>query len=390
MRAIVSEYVAIFRTYEALLEYRKRLCMEDDQHSIALCEIYAIWWASKIVRLIRSIVNLDARSIRKGNINASDLLGIRPDAESIGETALGLLHALDFRDEVAVLNALQSMGVLAFCSESEQVFERIEGVISRLDKRVWPLYLVDISLFAVEAGDFERAGEYARQAIACDPSSRELYDLRVIEGLVALNGGMIGEAIRYLDNSAQASQTDVDSSVQCALLPPNLELAGKLLRIGERIAVVRHLLECHNVWQSERPRIDEWIRAIECGENPDFQVAGGPVGSDRLTHRLKVRWMRACSLDMHLTPAKSRTQMSAARVLAERDARMAEHMARMDAHISRKLAYLDTTSLVLTTNTDIKNTGTGTSASAESGDRKKTDLSSHPSDDDLPPGTPDL
>src|SRR5205814_8754653 len=40
---------------------------------------------------------------------------------------------------------------------------------------------------------------------------------------------------------------------------------------GERAAVVRHLLDCKNVWGYCRLPIDEWVDIIQRGGNPNFQ-----------------------------------------------------------------------------------------------------------------------
>ena len=121
----------------------------------------------------------------------------------------------------------------------------------------------------------------------------------VIEGLIALDDGRLKEAIQCLDSSTNACQADVDSSVQTSLLPPNLELAEKLLERGEQTAVLRHLSECHNVWQRRRPYIEEWIRIIETGGKPDFQTVGIWGDAEQPSYRLNVQWMRACSLQIN-------------------------------------------------------------------------------------------
>jgi hypothetical protein len=163
----------------------------------------------------------------------------------------------------------------------------------------------------------------------------------VIEGLIALNDGRVGEAIRSLENSAKACQANVDSSIQCSLLAPNLDLAQKLLDRGERMAVLSYLTECHHVWEHCRQQIDEWIHVIEQGKRPDFQTIEMPINTDQLSYRLNVQWLRACSLGLQLSPAKSKTLMSSAQVLAERERRKAKYGPLMSAYIKNKLEYLE-------------------------------------------------
>lgn len=45
-----------------------------------------------------------------------------------------------------------------------------------------------------------------------------------------------------------------------------------LLERGERIEVLRHLLDCKAIWPW--PQIEEWIRVVESGGRPDFAVRG--------------------------------------------------------------------------------------------------------------------
>jgi hypothetical protein len=59
--------------------------------------------------------------------------------------------------------------------------------------------LVELSLFAIELGDFDRTSKYVAEARALDPSAWELYNLCILEGLLALNVGKTYEAIQYLD-----------------------------------------------------------------------------------------------------------------------------------------------------------------------------------------------
>jgi hypothetical protein len=86
---------------------------------------------------------------------------------------------------------------------------------------------------------------------------------------------------------------------------------------------LEHLLACHNVWQGRRAQIEEWIHVIETGEKP-LALVGGDL--EKLSVRLSIQWMRACSLAIPRNPAKSSKTMSPAQVLAERDRRTAKHV----------------------------------------------------------------
>jgi hypothetical protein len=80
---------------------------------------------------------------------------------------------------------------------------------------------------------------------------------------------------------------------------------------------------------------------IERGERPDFHTLEMPANTDQLSYRLNVQWLRARSLELQLSPAKSKTLLSTTQVLAERERRKAKYGARMSAHIKNKLEYLE-------------------------------------------------
>jgi tetratricopeptide (TPR) repeat protein len=339
----VSEFKQLFKTFESLLERRRRLCMANDQMAIRLCEFYAIWSACQIRRCIGSTWDFETVPSHEENEASMDFGEKFRKPETVHKAAQDLLAAVASEDKAAIPGALKEMGVIALCPAPEQVFSRMEDVTSRVTGLAQQVFLVDLALLAAGVGDFLRAGEYIQQARAFDPSSRELYNIHAIEGLIALNDGRVDEAIRSLENSTKACQTDVDSSIQCSLLPPNLELPERLLELGERTVVSGYLRECHNVWQLHRPQIEEWIRLIETGDKPDFQITRvvGTEDSSSPSYRLSMQWMRALSFEMQRSPAKPKASMSPTQILAERERMLAQHEPRMSAFVKKELEYLE-------------------------------------------------
>jgi len=329
----VSGFKQLFMTLEKLLEYRIKLRMADDQMAVDLCQFYGTWSACRIRRCLGPGFDFPIELDREENENPPSPRGLLPGYEIVQKAARDLLLAITAEDKHAVFEALKQMGVLSFCPTPEEVFSKMELLTSRVSGMAQQVFWVELSLFAASVLDY--------QARAFQPSSRELYNICVVEGLIALNDERIDEAIQCLDRSAEVCQTDVDSSIQCSLLAPNLDLAERLLELGERIAVLRYLTECHNVWQRCRRQIEEWIHLIESGEKPDFQTLEMPENANQPSYRLNVQWMRACSLEMQLSPVKPKTPMSPAQVLAERERRKAEYQPRMSAHIKKKLEYLE-------------------------------------------------
>ena len=129
-----------------------------------------------------------------------------------------------------------------------------------------------------------------------NPSSWELYNITLVEGLLALNEDKVDEAVRCLDLSISACLEYERARAQCCVRAPNLELAGKLLEHGERPAVSRHLAACRDVWDSLQFQIDRWIRAIDDGGTPEFRSAGDLRVPRGPAHTLRMQWMNACTL----------------------------------------------------------------------------------------------
>lgn len=340
LREEINQFEEIFRTFEMLVKYRKRLGMPQDQMAIDLCAFYAIWGAHKVLRCVGAICDIQTGSDLGEDAQKGNYRELFEQGDSVHGAGQDLLLAVAERERTAALTALERMGVLSFCPIPERVFSRMEEVASRVGERAKPVFRVDLALFAASCGDFQQAYRFVQQARSLGLSSRELYDSFVVEGLIALNDERVGDAIQCLDRSMVACQADVDSSIQCSLVPPNLELARMLLERGETIAVLRYLGECKNVWQLYGAQIEEWIRSIERGNKPEFRSAE-VAAADRLSRRLNVRWMRACSLEMQLIPPRPTTPQSPSQVLAERERRRAEYQPRVDAYIKRKLEYLE-------------------------------------------------
>lgn len=338
-----SEFKQLFKAFEKLLERREKLCMANDQMAIRLCEFYAIWSAYRICKYVGVTNDFVIPPRREENQKDLGDRMILPQPESVYRAVRDLLSAVASEDEAAISVALKEMGVFALCSAPEQVFSRMEDVASQVTGLAQQVFIVDLAILAAGVGDYRRAGEYIQRVRAVDPSSRELYNVCVIEGLIALNAGRPDEAIRSLESSMRACQTDLDSSIQCSLLAPNLELPEKLLELGERTAVLGYLHECHNVWQLHRPQIEEWIHLIEVGEKPDFRIMRvvGTEDASSLSYRLSIQWMRAISLEMRRSLAKSKTSMSPSQILAERERMLADFEPRISALVKRELAYLE-------------------------------------------------
>jgi hypothetical protein len=92
-----------------------------------------------------------------------------------------------------------------------------------------------------------------------------IHDANLILGRVALKQGKIEKAKGYL---VEAGKTP--GSPQLNSYGPDMSLAEELVTIGEREAVVEYFNLCRSFWKRGEGRLDEWTRAVEAGEIPDF------------------------------------------------------------------------------------------------------------------------
>lgn len=242
-------------------------------------------------------------------------------------------------DGAGMSSALERMEVFGLCPIPEMQLSRMELVAGYAVGRAHLIPLVELALFAAELEDYESAGRYDQEARALDPSAWELYTLCIVSGLIALNAGKNREAIQFLDRSIKACQTDEYASLNCGVRAPNLLLADKLLERGERVEVLKHLLDCRDVWQFYKLQIDNWVSLIEGGEAPQFQNSGMLRAMNQPSYKLQMQWVRACSLGEGSGSAapKSTTPKSPAEVLAGRERLRAEYKNQMDAAIKGEL-----------------------------------------------------
>jgi tetratricopeptide (TPR) repeat protein len=289
LREEVSDYEELFRAFESLLKDREKFYVSDDHLATALCEIYAIMGAYQILVCIGSTSDTDWALAQERDENNSGVREGLPKYEVVQKAARELLAAVSSDDKAKVLGALKEMGFSALCPTTECLFPRMDLVTERVTGHARQVFLVELSRLAAKAGDYERARRYVQQARTFDPSSWELYNVCVVDGLIALNDGRVDEAVQCLARSIGACLAYEKARVQCCVRAPNLELAVKLLERGELVEVLRHLSDCKDVWEVLQPEIDSWIQAINSGERPDFLATGNLRVPEKLSHRLRMQ-----------------------------------------------------------------------------------------------------
>jgi hypothetical protein len=343
LRKEISDYEELFKAFEGLLKVRHKFFVSNDRLATALCELYATMGAYQILACIGATGQFEVAAIPEGGENYCGPCESLPKHETVQHAGRELFAALASGDQATLSDALREMGVFALCPSPKCIFARMEAVTQRVTGRAQQVLLVDLSRFAAKVRDYERASNYLEQARTFDLNSWELYNARLIEGLVALNAGRVDEAVECLAQSIRACLAYEKARAQCSIRAPRLELAEKLLDRGERETVRRHLFDCRDVWESLQPQIDSWIQVIDNQGRPNFQFASELVVREKLSNILRMQWMNACCLadrpvsaEEKATPLKSPAERS-----AERERWRAENPRVLNAIVSKTIAYLD-------------------------------------------------
>ncbi len=156
-----------------------------------------------------------------------------------------------------------------------------ENVYNKIGSKSFPgiakmNILPDMGKAAVEAGELDKAADYANQmlAYASKPAGNfysddglSVYYGNFVLGMVAVKKDDIKSACEYL---LKAGETK--GSPTLVSFGPNLNLAKELLEHGERDTVAAFLKQCREFWTSGRDKCDIWIKEIEEGKTPDFRT----------------------------------------------------------------------------------------------------------------------
>ena len=287
----------LVESYEMLFQYGEILCRREGHTAYILFNLYAMMSALQLrvcigVSRSNEIENITECDKTEGYVLAREAL---PEHEAVQKAGRELLAAVASEDKAGISSALEEMGVFILCPIPDHQFQRMEVVVGSLQGRARPVVLVELSCLAAELEDYERASRYAQVARSLNPGSWERYNLCMIEGLVALNAGRDREAVQCLARSFRECLTDEYASLDCGIRAPNFALAQRLLAQGERVEVLRHLLQCKDVWQFFYKQLDKWISLIESGETPDFGKSGIVNSMMQPATRVQTQWVLACS-----------------------------------------------------------------------------------------------
>jgi hypothetical protein len=153
----------------------------------------------------------------------------------------------------------------------EKVLQATTDPLKRFD------LLMRAATTALEAGELEKAKDYAHAVLEQAPAFREnwnygngIHVANLVLGRLALAEGDAAEAGRLL---VEAGKTP--GSPQLGGFGPNMLLAKELLEKGRRAEVVEYLTLAAKFWKAPMGRLDKWKEAVARGETPDFGPSVG-------------------------------------------------------------------------------------------------------------------
>ena len=173
---------------------------------------------------------------------------------------LGHLHRLDSRLRHGKRDPEASKRALA-------QFERAYELSDELRRGY---LLSDLGVAAFNAGEFEKAKEYAaamleRNEEGWNQGNRIHYGNLPL-GRLALLEGDIEEAKLRLIAAGRTS-----GSPQLNSFGPDMTLASELLELGESEVVLGYFSLCSEFWRMDRGRLKTWTALVEGGATPDFR-----------------------------------------------------------------------------------------------------------------------
>lgn len=203
---------------------------------------------------------------------------LQPDHE-YWHKQLGHLYALSSRGEDQVDEMMAKKSFAAF-EQAERLGETQEsGETPEVDSTRTILMrihsLPQLAKSAFDAGEFERAADYASELLSLSSSTnlREFFrndgnavhDGNLVLGRVALENGNVEEAKRHLLASGRTQ-----GSPNLISFGPNMSLARDLLKCGERDVVLEYFELCRTFWEHDSDFLNAWTEQVKAGNIPDF------------------------------------------------------------------------------------------------------------------------
>jgi len=200
-----------------------------------------------------------------------------PQSEDLMERAYAITptnHAIaSFLAELywrAARHSSTSQQVTAMAAKSLKVFE--QALRDTHDSRERLNDLPDAAQAAFEAGDYERAAAYSKDALSlaeqpeyADNNADAIHYGNIVLGRIALRQGNVPAASAYLLKAAKIS-----GNPHLDTFGPNMILAKELLETGERKSVLEYFDLCGKFWAHDDKKLDQWRAAVTAGTDPNF------------------------------------------------------------------------------------------------------------------------
>jgi len=176
------------------------------------------------------------------------------------------------------LGHLYSLGMTRKSDEAKReaaaksLAQRENALLLTADENQQFYLLADLALAALEAGEWEKSGNYARQLIS-EASERKkdwnygnaIHHGNQILGRIALAADDLEKAKKHLLESGKTP-----GSPQLNSFGPSMVLAKELLKKGEREVVLEYFQQCGNFWKRGGDRLKKWTVLVRGGEIPEF------------------------------------------------------------------------------------------------------------------------
>ena len=140
LRNDIADYAELFSALPTLSQYRERFCVADEQLATALCELYGIRGAYRILQRLYA----NAAISGEDDTDVADSCSL-PQYEVVEKASQALLIAVASRDQSAAGNALEQMGILGLCPTPTHLLPRMELVADRIKGRPQQIFWVELS-----------------------------------------------------------------------------------------------------------------------------------------------------------------------------------------------------------------------------------------------------
>jgi hypothetical protein len=180
---------------------------------------------------------------------------------------------MDLNGEMSATQRIQELQS-KFPRTPEQKLADLEQNIGTASGLERSYALPELAKAAMSAGSLDRAAAYARELLGSRDAAQAdwndgnaVHDGNMILGLVALRGGNVAQASKYLLEAGKTS-----GSPQLNSFGPDMTLASELLQKGEKDTVLEYFAECRKFWSMGAARLDMWTAAVRGGKSPDFTM----------------------------------------------------------------------------------------------------------------------